>query len=252
MKASTHRAITAAVARALGVRGQALEAMLKGSIDPDIYPDEEIKAKVGRGGKVYLVKKRVRHHTVENRRRIMRILWKSRRMLLKGRLTESAYLLGYALHYTQDMFIPSWNHIGLESTLKAAPIPIWEIHEAIREADCSPSYIEDMLKNTRPISGDAALIEAARTSASIAAAVLGPIDPPQELLEEERAERRQHIIRLLITISSSILIIPSLLFTQPPATLILLTSAATSYILDGKYRRIRRELKWFRKPEKKP
>lgn len=249
MRASTHRAITAAVGRILGLSGEPLEAMIKGSVDPDIYPEEEVKARVGRGGKVYFVRRRVRHHTVENKKRIMRILWKSRRMLLKGRLTESAYLLGYALHYLQDSFIPSWNHIGSEAALKSIPIPFWEIRDAIGEAVCSSSYVEEILKQARPINGDAALTEAARVSASVAAAVLGPVDPPQDLINKERAERGQHIVRLAVTASSIALIIPSLLLS-PPAAFILLASAAASYILDGEYREIKKELKWFRKVQK--
>jgi len=250
MRASTHRAITAAVARALGVGGRALEAMLKGSVDPDIYPEEEVKARVGRGGRVYFVRRRVRHHTAHNKPRIMRLIWRSRKMLLKGRLNEAAYLLGYALHYVQDAYIPSWNHAGLESTLKTIPIPIPEIRGAIMEALCSPSYVEGELKRIRPMSGEAALIEAARTSASIAAAVLGPTDPPQRLLEEERAERGKHLFRMLLAILSAALTIPSLL-APSPATLILPISALIFYIADGKYRRIKKELKWFRKPKKK-
>jgi len=250
MRASTHRAITAAVARALGVGGRALEAMLKGSVDPDIYPEEEVKARVGRGGRVYFVRRRVRHHTAHNKPRIMRLIWRSRKMLLKGRLSEAAYLLGYALHYVQDAYIPSWNHAGLESTLKTIPIPIPEIRGAIMEALCSPSYVEGELKRIRPMSGEAALIEAARTSASIAAAVLGPTDPPQRLLEEERAERGPHLLRMLLAAASAALTITSLL-SPSPLTLILIASSITFYIMDGKYRKIKKELKWFRKPKKR-
>lgn len=249
MKASTHKAITAAVARALGVGGQALEAMLKGSVDPDVYPEEEVEARVGRRGKIYFVRRRIRHHTTQNRSKIMNVLWRSRRLFLKGRMIEAAYLLGYALHYAQDMFIPAWNHAGSELALKSTPIPIWEVKEAVREAACSPSYVERILMRVRPIDGAVALTEAARASAMIAAAVLGPTEPPKELLEAMRAEKRSHIVKVAIASSSAALIVPSFMLFPLIAPLFLIT-AVVSYLLDWKYRRIKKELKWFKKPRK--
>jgi len=55
---------------------------------------------------------------------------------------------------------------------------------------------------------------------------------------------------MLLAILSAALTIPSLL-APSPATLILPISALIFYIADGKYRRIKKELKWFRKPKKK-
>lgn len=250
MRISTHRAITRAVAYALSIRGgPMLEAMLRGVEGPDRDPEREVEVRVGRRGGIYLTTRRVRHHTTENRHRIMGILWRSRRMLLEGRPIEAAYLLGRALHYAQDMFVPPWDHAGTEAASKLAPIPAWEVEEAAREALCSPSYIEYVLAHARPVDGPAALSEAAKASARIAAAVLGPADPPEELLEAERAERRSHLAKMLAAAASAALIIPSLILL-PPAAPLLLAAAAASYAMDGRYRSIKKELKWFRKPRR--
>lgn len=224
-----------------------MEAILKGSVDPDAYPEEKIEARVGRGGGVYFVRKRIRHHSQANKPHIMKILWKARRLLLKGKAAEASYWLGYALHYVQDAFIPPWNHAGAESAVGSNPVPMDEVYAAVREAECSPTYVENLLKQISPLEGEAAMREASRISAGIAAAVLGPLDPPHKLVEEEKAERGQHLLRTLIAAASAGLFLVSLL-SPSPATLILLASAAASYMLDGKYRKIKKELKWFRKP----
>lgn len=245
MRLSTHKAITRAVACAVGVRGgPLLEAMLRGVEEPDRNPEEEIQARVSRRGNVYLTARRVRHHTAGNRGRIMKRLWKARRCWLKGRPAEAAFHLGYALHYIQDACVSADSHGEDEARMQGMPVPLQAIDAAAAAAKPSPSFLEQALSRIGPSQPRIALENASVASALAAAAVLAPPDPPSALVEAAEAGKPRH--RLLVTLAlSSALAGFAAASASIAASMLAFAAALAFYAMDGEYRKLRKELKWF-------
>ena len=93
--------------------------------------------------------------------------------------------------------------------------------------------------------GASALTNASVASACIAAAVLGPSEPPIGLVEEERLRGRH--VKCVSAAALLALLGAAAIAAFPPASIAFFAGALASYCLDGKYRRVRRELKWFRR-----
>lgn len=231
MRINTHRAIAKAAACAVGLRGgPVLEALLKGVADPDYYPEEEIHRIARRRGRVYLVKRRVRHHTRENFGRIMRYIWRARRLWLEGRFIEAAYALGWAMHYTHDMCIHPLAH-NSESKMRGIEVPLNLVTAAAASAECSPSFLERILFELRPSTLlEDAVADAAAVSASMLAATFGPANPPENLIEELRRRKSRHVAFILAVAASA----GPLLVVLPIASLVLFIAAVAFYAADGK------------------
>jgi hypothetical protein len=225
-----------------------LDSLLKGVVGPDLYPEEELKLRANRRGRAYLVKRRVRHHTVLNRRRIMQHLWKARRSWLEGKGVEAAYRLGWAMHYIQDMCVGGADHEASEAELRTLPIPLKLIDKAAAEMKPSPVLLESVVKRIGPSRGDSAITTASAASAIAAAAVFGPLNPPEDLEREVAGKRGQHV---LSTVTAVVSVLTGLAAIQlaPTVSLLFFAAAACCYALDGDYRRLRKELKWFVKPD---
>lgn len=248
MRLATHRAITRAVACAVGVSGGPVqEALLRGVEEPDRNPEEELRAKVSRRGNIYFVARRVRHHTVGNRGRIMRRLWKARKCLLKRRPAEAAFHLGYALHYIQDMCVGAGSHEADEAHLRSIPVPVEAIGAAVRAAKASPGFLEQVLSELRPSPPRLAIENASVASALAVAAVFSPERPPQNLVEAAEAEKPRHRMLVLLTAASALAGLASAP-TAPPASAAAFAAAALFHIMDREYGRLRKELKWFSRP----
>ena len=247
MRAQTHRKIARAVACVLGIGdGPLLEALVSGSVAPDACPERELAVRVTRGGRVRLYSRNVRHHTTANRGRIMRFIWDARRSWLRGDAVKAAYNLGWALHYVQDMCVSPVGHWESEVEAAGAPVPLGLMRAAAARARPSPSYVESVLLALGPLKGASALTNASVASACIAAAVLGPSEPPIGLVEEEEGLRGRHV-KCVSAAALLALLGAAAIAAFPPASIAFFAGALASYCLDGKYRRVRRELKWFRR-----
>jgi hypothetical protein len=247
LRVGTHRAMTRAAAHAAGLRdGPVLDAMLSGVASPDMRPEEEVQARVSRSGRVYFVRRRVRHHTVRNKGRMMRAFWRARKLWLRGKSVEAAYWLGYGLHYLQDSYVTARNHLREENEAWSAPIPLSLISSAAKSSKPSPSFIKRVVASAAPMgSGRAALESASVATALIIPAVLADAAPPSTLVEEYREMRGMHVVKTALSAAfaaAAALALPAF----PPLSLILAGAAIAAYVSDGKYRAVKGELNWFR------
>lgn len=244
MKRSTHKAIARAAACAVHLKGGAFEALLRGSVDPDLNPDEEPHFKLGRGGRFYVAKKNVKHHTVLNRERVIKLLWSARKCFLNGRRVEACFLLGRAIHYAQDMCVGAVNHDTTEAELEVMPIPTSYINEAVKMCRQSPAFIERILMKLEPATGEEAIVNASLASAYMVAATLCPPNPPPELLSQFEARKGLHRLLLLFE-AISVAVAIAVAAVMPFASMALFVSATAAYAVDGPYRALNKELKWF-------
>jgi len=122
------------------------------------------------------------------------------------------------------------------------PLPFGLMRSAAARARPSPSYVESALPALRPSKGASALTDASVASACIAAAVLSPSEPPIGLVEEEGLRGRH-----AKCVSAAALLGAAAIAAFPPASIAFFAGALASYGLDGKCRKVRRELKWFRR-----
>lgn len=245
MRLSTHKAITRAVAYAVGVRsGPLLDALLRGVEEPDRNPEEELQARVSRRGNVYFTTRRVRHHTIGNRGRTMKRLWKARKCWLKGKPIEAAFHLGYALHYIQDTCVSAGNHEADEAQMRSIPVPVQAIDAAAAAVKPSPSFLEQTLRRIAPSPPQLAVENASVASAFAAAAVFAPEEPPSALVEAVEAKRPKH---RLLTLSAAVSALAgiALAFTSIAASIPALAAALILYAMDGNYRKLQTERKWF-------
>jgi len=247
LRVGTHRAITRAAAYATGLRGgPVLEAMLSGVAFPDIHPEEEVQARVSRSGRVYFVRRRIRHHTARNKGRVMRAFLKARKLWLRGKGVEAAYWLGYGLHYLQDSYVNPRNHLRDENEAWGTPLPLNLIANAAKSSNPSPSFVKQVIATAAPMgSGRLALENASVATALIIPAVLADAAPPSTLVEECREMRGMHIVKTALSAAfatAALLALPAFPLLSP----ILAGAAIAAYVSDGKYREVRGELNWFR------
>ncbi|MEM3511640.1 MAG: hypothetical protein QXW47_09880 [Candidatus Jordarchaeales archaeon] len=247
MKWRTHMAIARAIADALGLDKKARNALSAGSIDPDRHPDMAVR--VGRRGKVYVA--RASHHD-PSLRLIMKHVWRARKSYLKGEYIEALRSLGRALHYVQDMSVSKgvlWlSHDLREARAASLNIPAGAVREGVSSAFCSPNYVERTIKSVRPQRDEErALEEACRVSGSIARAVLGRREPPEELIRDFVQARRRYWRRTIpLAAAVSLIFLISALATQNAIFAPGVLSGYIVQLLDRKYHFLRKEVEWYK------
>jgi len=134
----------------------------------------------------------------------------ARRAYINGDISACLSCLGVALHYIQDAFIPSPRtkklrkiHARLEGKTglyKSETLSMLRdaINEGFMVSVSSPKFIESVLLNIRWIYDEEEILKrAAKASAMVTAAVLGPKDPPSGLHEKYRMLKKEHDKRVL-------------------------------------------------------
>jgi len=237
VKAKTHIAIAGAVARALRLDKALADALKDGVTAPDRHPERFLNF-------------RVKHHS-PNFPVIMSRLWRARCLWLKGRRVKAAYELGWALHYVQDRCVGRmfWEdaaaHSAVEAEVARFKVPEDLAKEASEAGTCSLGFVEWTVSSLEAKRGYEALEEAVVASKLVSKAVLGPVEPPAELVQAFRKCVRRHYARLLLELGFLAFGF-ALILLNPLYTLPFFTVAFTAYLTDGRYRRLKREMEWFK------
>ncbi|MEM4143972.1 MAG: hypothetical protein QW445_07545 [Candidatus Bathyarchaeia archaeon] len=246
MKIATHKAFVYAAARVAGVDDYLTEYILRGVVAPDVYPEEELTARLSRSGNIYFTRRRVRHHTIMNRARIMKLIWRARKLYLKGKREEAAYWLGFALHYVHDMCISKDAHATVEAAMRQTPIPTQTIRDAVERAPRSPSFLHEIIDNLGPAAVNTAMANAAVATGSIVAAVFTDKEAPAIIEAEYKQKRPAHFIRLLIGAAAALTGIMAALNMQPVIAAASAITLAAAYIADAGYRQTKTEINWYK------
>jgi hypothetical protein len=209
MHASTHRAITEAVAERLGIGQPERRILTEAATAPDVAPDYQAQPYLTRTGRLRVREVRVRHHGTPSG--LMKSLAvKARHLFLSslktkpeaeagflrrllGRTRErlarkAARTAGRLLHYIQDNAVPSPSadraaHDSVERACErmdprpfaGGPCPVGKIQTLSEIESVSPSA-----------DAEKAMEGAVAHSYRILGSVLGPPSPPEELAKKAR------------------------------------------------------------------
>jgi len=249
MKWKTHKTIARAIAEEIGLSRDSLRSLLNGVIDPDKYPEKTIKIKVGRKGRVYTKTSPMSHHN-PNINRIMNHVWKARLAFLIGEISNAAYWTGWALHYIQDKCagkgIFGLKHESVENDASNMPVERKYVLQGLMKAQSSPRFVRRILNAVSPTTDPAdAVREATLASSVIFAAIFDSKKPPEGLLEKYKKAEKKHA-KISVGEGLSIFSVIILIMLGHLQLLLLPVLAGLSlYLLDGEFRELREEARWF-------
>ncbi len=178
MRKTDHRRIARAICCHLGLDGEISNALIKGSIQPDLEREQF-----------------ERHHSGRDATILSR-LRSARTQHLKQNDSQAARSLGYALHFVQDKCSPGASFSGHdELERELARSRNWD-YSLTYSPSCNIRRYRDVVDTVRGIEAsadiDAIKEKAVTTSFLLAEAVLSTYPPPNDLHEQVRQIRRQH------------------------------------------------------------
>jgi len=242
VKWSSHRAITRAALRELGLDEATIQTALESVIEPDRSQDYVVK--IGWGGRAYLAPES--HHGVSNSK-IIDLLYKARECRLRGEKMMAAHYLGLALHYVQDRCVKPGSflksHEDVEWEVSEAGVPRETILQGLRDSVSHPIEVERAVKSIKQYaSGDDAAWEAAYYTAWLSKAVFSPGSFRRAEIELRRGRRLTKIFGTLSLATASIgLIVTALTHSLLPT----LMSLVTLIPLIAALNRVRKIKRWF-------
>jgi len=139
-----------------------------------------------------------KHHYISSS--VFGYIKQARSYYVRGDISSCLFNLGGALHFVQDVHIPSPRtkfrqkiHVALERKIERLSIPEEEIDTSFNLAHSSPDFVKEVISKIRWIyEPELALLKAVRASAAITAAVFGPKDPPKNLQTRYVIAKRNH------------------------------------------------------------
>lgn len=143
MKWRSHRAIARAVFKALGLPGDAVEAGLRGVVDPDLNKDYVLRW----GRRIYIAP--ANHHGAYGL--AIKHVWKARLLYLRGDLRGAAFALGRAMHYIHDTYTGKGFlglfHDRVEERIAELEVPRDALEAGFRDAASDPFAVEKAIKS---------------------------------------------------------------------------------------------------------
>jgi hypothetical protein len=182
MDAGSHKAITLAVASALGIEDSRSRKIAQAATTPDLMPDYAVKTYVTRTGKIRTRRVRATHHGAPLSL-LKKNAVKARHLWLEGRKDEADYMVGRLLHYLQDGSIPSPKmnktlHDNLERECSRLD-PESFMEEAEKFTPVGKTETFKVLFNEKVASTpEGAMKEALKSSFSVASSIFSSIFPP--------------------------------------------------------------------------
>jgi len=249
MRWRTHKAIARAIAREAGLRGEPLRCLLNGIVDPDKHPEKTVKVKVGRRGRVYTRRVPMSHHN-PSMSAVMRHVWRARASFLAGDIPGAAYWTGWALHYIQDRCVGKGmfglKHESVERGAASVQVRREDVLLGFSRAESSPKFVKTVLYGLRATTDPVeAVREATLASSAVFAAVFGSRNPPKQVVVKYHVERITHA-KITAGEGLSILCMLALLASGAlPLLLIPILACIILYFMDGEYRTLREEARWF-------
>ena len=249
MRWRTHKAIAKAIAWEAGLRGEILRCLLNGIVDPDKYPEKTVKVKVGRKGRIYTRTVPMSHHN-PSIDAVMKHVWRARISFLAGDFLNAAYWIGWALHYIQDRCVGKGifglKHESVENGAANVQVEREDVLHGFSEAESSPRFVKAVLYGLRATTNPVdAVREATLASSAVFAAVFSSRTPPKELMRKYGEEKKKHAKIIAGEILSILCMLPLLALGHLPLLLVPAVACMILYLMDGEYRTLRDEARWF-------
>ena len=249
MRWRTHKAIAKAIAWEAGLRGETIRSLLNGIVDPDKYPEKTVKVKVGRKGRIYTRTVPMSHHN-PSIEAVMKHVWRARLYFLAGDILNAAYRLGWALHYIQDRCVGKGllglKHEAVENDAANVQVKREDVLHGFSEAESSPRFVKAVLYSLRATTDPVdAVREATTASSAVFAAIFGSRTPPKELMRKYGEEKKKHAKIIAGEILSILCMLPLLAMGHLPLLLVPAVTCIILYFMDGRYRMLRDEARWF-------
>ena len=249
MRWRTHKAIAKAIAREARLKGEILRSLLNGIVDPDKYPEKVVRVKVGRRGRVYTRTVPMSHHN-QSIDAVMKHVWRARISFLAGDFLNAAYRLGWALHYIQDRCVGKGifglKHESVEDGAVNVQVKREDVLRGFSGAESSPRFVKAVLYGLRATTNPVdAVREATLASSAVFAAVFSSRKPPEGLIEEYQKEERRHVKIMAGEGLSALCMLVLFALGHLPLLLVPAAACMILYFMDGRYRMLRDEARWF-------